>query len=185
MKYPIVIALPFLMLADYYLTLLSTVLKDKKLSKYVIFEEWELNPRFQEAINQKKLINTKHLFSVGLISFLAIFLTELSDLSQEFINFILGVFLIKYSVIIGGHISNIFWSCYAIKRENQIRGQIRYTYEATLFSSMPIYLLPIFPLIVIYIYTRSFFVLGGICGILLLMITFLRFFKMMKKKKKY
>jgi len=175
--------LPFLMLTDYYLTILSVVLKDKKLSKFVVLEEWELNPRFQEAINQKKLVNVTHLLLTVLISFFALCMTEINGLPRGFISFILGALLIKYGVIVGGHISNILWSYYVIRREDQISGQIRYTYEATLFSSMPRYLLPIFPLIIIYIYTRSLFVLGGICGILLLMINLIRFAKMMRKKK--
>jgi hypothetical protein len=184
MKYPVVITLPFLMLTDYYLTLLSKVLKDKKLSKFIILEEWELNPIYQVAINQKRLINIKHLFFTIFLSSLVIYLTEFCNLPQEFIDFLLGMLIIMYSIIIGGHISNILWCCYVIKREDQLSGQIHYTYEATLYSSMPKYLLPVFPLIVIYIYTGNLFVLGGVCGVIVQMISLLRFNKMMKRRKK-
>ncbi len=183
MKYPIVIALPLLMLADYYLTLLGAVLKDKKYSKFVVIEDYELNPRFQEAIKQKKLINIKHFLFTFLLSLLMIGLTEFINMPREVIGFILGIFLIAYGMIVGGHITNILWFWYVIKKEDQIGGQIHYTYEASVFMTMFHYLMPLLLLIIICIYEKSLFVLGGICGVLLLVRAHFRFLKMMKKKK--
>jgi hypothetical protein len=183
MKYPIVIALPLLMLADYYLTLLGAVLKDKKYSKFVIVEEYELNPIFQKAIKQRKLINIKHLLLTISLSVLMIYLMEFSNASHETISFMLGMLLVMYGVIIGVHIANILFFWYVIKKEGQISGQIHYTYEATLLLSMFRNLLVLLPLIIIYSCEKSPFVLGGLCGVIVLEIIHFRFLIMMKKKK--
>jgi hypothetical protein len=183
MKYPIIIALPLLMLADYYLTLLGAVLRDKKYSKFVVIEEYELNPKFQEAIKQRKLINVKHLLFTILLSTLMICLAEFSEAPHEDISFILGMLLVMYSVIIGIHVENILFFWYIIKREGQLSGQIYYTYEATLLLSVFRNLLVLLPLIIIYSCEKSSFVLGGICGVIVLEGIHFCFLAKMKKKK--
>ena len=100
MIYPEVLLLPVLMLADYYLTVLGAVLRDKKYSEHVIVEQYELNPIFQKAINKRQLINIKHLLATITVTGLMIYIAEFSTASHTFVSFILGLLLIFYAIII-------------------------------------------------------------------------------------
>jgi len=181
--YPEVLLLPILMLSDYYLTIFSYVLFNKKYSEYVRFEQYELNPRFQKAINKKEIINVKHLCATLIITGFAIYIAEISPVPHEFVSVILGCLLTIFSVVVGRHIANILLFVYVIKNPNTIKGKIEYTYEATIFISMFYSLIPLIALIIICIYERSLFALGSILGIGSLILAHFRFLKKMKQKK--
>lgn len=47
MKHPEVLILPVLMIADYYLTILGSILYSQGYGKHIRFEHYELNPVWQ------------------------------------------------------------------------------------------------------------------------------------------
>lgn len=183
MRYPEVLALPVLMLMDYYLTILGSVLQKKKHSEFFVFEEYELNPLWQKSINKKKLVNLKHLIITALVSGWLIYIAEYTDISRAFFSIVLGAILIALSIVVGRHITNILIFWYVLKNPNNIQGQIRYSYEAVLFFALYYNLIPLILLIIIAIYDKSLFVLGGICGVILLFISHIRFLFIMRRRK--
>ena len=183
MKYPEVCLIPVLMLADYYLTILGAVLMAKQFSNYVVFEQYELNPRFQKAINNKKLINGKLFLCILMVTACAVYIAEISPFPAELVILMLGYVLTIYSVIVGRHIANIFIYLYFLKRPDNIKGKIEYTHEASLFMSIYYNFIPLIALLVVYIYEKSLFVLGGILGIASMTISHFQFLKKRKEKK--
>ena len=86
MNYPELLLLPILMFADYFLTVVGAVQKEKKYSNHFTVQNYELNPIWQQDIAQKKWLNLRHILFTVLITVLLIFLTEFFSISPPMTN---------------------------------------------------------------------------------------------------
>ena len=107
MKYPEILLLPLLMLADYFLTVTGRVLRDKKYAQHFKFPHYELNPIWQKDIDQIKWLNIRHLLTTLFFTTCLILLFETDICPDMFIRGSLGAVLVFYVVIVSNHLTNI------------------------------------------------------------------------------
>ena len=80
MKHPEIFLLPVFMLADYFLTIYSAVLLDRRYRDFFKINQYELNPLWQKAVASKTWFNPKHLGITALATDLPPFFVPLNKL---------------------------------------------------------------------------------------------------------
>lgn len=170
------------MFADYFLTVVGAILKEKKYDLHFKTKYYELNPVWQKHIEQKKWFNPKHILLTLAISSILIFLTEIGSLPEPFPQVFLGVILSVFAMLIGRHLSNLMIFVYIGRRPDEISGQVTMSHPLILWLSLFQYLVGIIPLVLILVFTRSSFVLGAVIGSVLLILTHLRWLRKYRKK---
>jgi xanthine/uracil permease len=171
MEYPWILLLPILMLLDYFLTIIAASLHEKTLSRHIKIENYELNPKWQKEVNEKKWFNPRHIFSVFIITACLVFLAEFGIAKYAYVIFLMGLLFGSYGAVIGVHLSNILIFLYAKKHPEEVSGTLLFDNKFMLFQSMTVYLVALMPFLLLGITTRSLFVFGAIFGIAFIMIT--------------
>src|SRR5690242_2440703 len=90
MKHPQILLLPLLMFADYFLTVLGAVLRDKGYSNHFKLEHYELNPVWQKSIRQKRWVNPRHILLTLFVSFGFSALLEFGDVPKPMAECLFG-----------------------------------------------------------------------------------------------
>jgi hypothetical protein len=184
MRHPEMLLLPILMLADYFLTLTSEVLKGKKYSDHFKTEHGELNPMWQKDVRQRKWFNPRHILLTLVASSVVAIMVEFSDMPEPLVQGFLGCLLVCYGMIIGRHISNLMIFGYVIRRPGTISGQVTFTYASALFLSFCQFTVVFVPLLLVAALASSPFALGGLLGIVFLLAAHLEWLRKYNRKKK-
>ncbi len=167
MNHPEVLLLPVLMIADYYLTILGAVLREKEYGKHFIIETYEMNPTYRSVIDKKSLFNLKFVAQV-LLNFAILLMCSIFLVSEfEFIYWIvLGFYLTLYSYIIGLHISNILIFRWVADNPDAIEGDVKLSHGYNLRQSLNFNAVLFFPIILILWFSFSYFVLGSLFAVI-------------------
>jgi len=95
------------MLADYLLTVIGTIQKEKKYDDHFKSQYYELNPLWQKQISQRKWFNPRHILLTVSFSAVIAYLIEFGGLPAFLAQGVIGCLFILYGLIIGRHLSNI------------------------------------------------------------------------------
>jgi len=164
----IILIIPLLMILDYYLTLWGALLRMCTFGKHIVIQSYELNPIFQRAINNFKIINMQHLVFVLIVTTLFLIINHLNGLATSFGSALVGYFIITYATINARHCANIFTFWYACKHPESMSGIVMLNDKMSITMSMNTLMLSLFPVASIAIATFSSFAFGGTIGIILL-----------------
>ncbi|HNT55830.1 MAG TPA: hypothetical protein PKG95_14025, partial [Anaerolineaceae bacterium] len=164
MKHPEIFLLPALMLADYFLTVYSAILLERKYQDFFKVDQHELNPAFQNAIANKKWFNTKHLSTTVLFTASFVFLFEIDLLPDVLVEGIMGALLIIYAIVVRRHLINILLARWIIRNPTDVSGAVtmshRYSLNSSLFSGIGDLLLIAF----LVIFNPTPFLVGSLIG---------------------
>ena len=170
MKYPQLILLPLLMLADYFLTVWGAVLKDKGYGKHFKVEHYELNPVWQKSISEKRWVNPRHLLLTLFTSSLLAALLELGGLPDPAVEGMFGCLFVFFGIIVGRHLSNILTFRLFARRPGDISGQLTMAHSLALSTSTFQYLVAAIPVAMVAIFSPTPFSLGGAVGAVLIFV---------------
>ena len=166
MNHPEILLLPILMIADYYLTILGAVLREKAYGKHFVIETYEMNPHYRKDIDSKRLINFRFvgqvLLNTAILFLCSYFLTE----TREFIYWIvLGFYLTLFGYINGLHLSNILSFLYVKNHPSIFDGRVKIAHKYSLNSSIYSNFIPFVPILFILVFSFSYFVLGSLIAV--------------------
>ena len=162
-----ILLLPILMIADYYLTILGAVLREKKYGDYFPVETYELNPGYREEIDDKKLFSARFIGQLALnfgILFLASFF--LRDHLEFLYWIVLGFYLTLFAYINGLHLSNIANFLFIKSNSDEMKGEIRISHRYNLHSALFANFILLAPLVFILIFSYSHFVAGALIAVI-------------------
>ncbi|NNF00411.1 MAG: hypothetical protein HKN25_15440 [Pyrinomonadaceae bacterium] len=164
---PEILLLPILMIADYYLTILGAILREKKYGEYFPIETYEMNPTYQDDIDSKRLFNPRFIgqliLNFGLLFLASLFLTD----ALEFLYWIiLGFYLTLFAYINGLHMSNILSFLFVKSNPNVMKSEIRISHRYNLYSSLFTNSVLLLPVIFILLFSYSHFILGSLIAVL-------------------
>ena len=171
MKHPEIFLIPVFALADYYLTLVGAILREKKFGNHYIREHYELNPVWQNVISEKKWFNPKHLLLTIIEIALIFFVIEFGDMPETLYQVFLGFFFAGYGILIGNHVGNILTYWHVIRRPNEISGQVSETHAFSLSMSAYYLIIVLLPLVMVLIFAPSPFVMGATLNCILMIAT--------------
>jgi hypothetical protein len=183
MKHPEVLSFPFLMLADYYLTLIGAVQQEKKYSEHFKSEQYELNPVWQTAVARRQWFNPKHLVLTVCISSAIIFLVEFGKLPDRIADGAIGCALVLFTMLLARHVNNLVIFRYMIRHPDHITGQVTMRYVMTLWLSLFQYCAATVPLVLIAALSANAFAVGGCIAGLLLLGCHVRWIEMARVRK--
>ncbi len=163
MTHPEILLLPILMIADYYLTILGAVLREKAYGKHFVIETYEMNPQFRKDIDSGRLFNLK-FFGQLILHFAILFIISIfAKGNYEFIYWIaLGFYLTLFAYINGLHLSNIFSFLYVSKNPQAFSGSVKIAHLYNLHSSLYSNFVLLVPLLVFVLFSFSYFVVGAL-----------------------
>ena len=167
MKHPEILLLPLLMFADYFLTVLGSIEREKRHALHFKIEDYELNPLWQKAIRERKWFNLRHTLIVIAATSVLMWAPESGNMPEEFAQVMLGALLVLLSMIVGKHISNILTFRYLVKRPDRASGQVTMSHQLVLRISMYQTLIVLLPILLIAILSRSDYAVGGVFGVTL------------------
>jgi hypothetical protein len=168
MRHPESLLVPAMMLADYYLTVYAAVLRDRGHGLHFRLEHFELNPRWQKAVAQKRWFNPRHLALATGASLLLIGLLEFVPELGRLAGFLLGTLLGAYGLIIARHISNILVFRRLIRHPGEVTGEVAMAPAFAIASSCYQIAGLALPLGMIAVFARSSFALGSLLGAVVL-----------------
>jgi hypothetical protein len=169
MRHPLAIAIPVLLLADYYLTLLGARLRKRAAAAGIEMEEYELNPLWQEDVNRGRAVSPRHLVVVLAGATLAVLIGVTHDLPAWRAECYLGLLLLPLSTIIGKHLSNLLTLGHAVRRPGEVTGDGRLSYRMALRTSQHEMLSIICPVAAVAASPTRPFALGGLLGLVFLL----------------
>lgn len=174
MKHPEIVLLPILMFTDYYLTVTGAILKERKYADHFKTEHYELNPNFQKEIAAIKWFSPRHFLGTLFLTGFVFLIVGFDWLPSYFAEGILGYFLILFATVVGRHIGNILTFIAVDRVPDQLTGQITMTHAFALTLSTVSYFVVLVPLAILALFTRAPYVVGGLLGIVMLILTHLR-----------
>ncbi|MCB1026044.1 MAG: hypothetical protein KDB79_16730, partial [Acidobacteria bacterium] len=125
MNHPEILLLPVLMIADYYLTILGAVFRERGYGKHFKIETYELNPDYRSEVDSKSLLNLKFigqvLFNFGILLASSVFLTGKYEFAYQIV---LGFYLTLFGYINGLHTSNLLTFLFVAKNPGTFEGAI-------------------------------------------------------------
>ncbi len=180
MKYPELLLLPIFMFLDFFLTMACSRLSPRGYGKYFATEHYELNPVWQKAVVRGRWFNWKHTFLTVVISSNLIFLAELVDLPRNCVEGGIGCLLVLFAAVLARHLSNLLIFQHIIRRPDQISGKVEMSHLLTLWISCFHCINFLIPVVLIAIFTRVPFAVGGAFGAFLLLAYHLRWIEKYK-----
>jgi len=176
-----IIILPLFMLADYYLTILGERCS-KEYREHHVLKEYEVNPFWQSEVRKQKWFNPKHLILVLVFTALFYLLFQILEEDYRLVQFLMGMITAPYITVLGRHLSNLMLFLYVRKNPTLLEGRIIIPNRYVLASSRIMVVPNILTYIVIYAFTQSVFVLGGVVGSIILF--FVHYIWALKARKK-
>ena len=165
MRHPEALLIPIFMLFDYYLTIWGAILAEKKYRHHFKIEYYELNPIWQQAIARKRWFNPRHLLMTIVIGGALVYVAEIGP--TTFSQWLLGILLVLYGMIIGKHLSNILLFRYVMKRTESLNGAVTMSHPLILTISIFQTIAFLIPFILLVLFSPSAFIIGGLCGLFL------------------
>jgi hypothetical protein len=169
MRHPEILLLPFLMLADYYLTLVAAIQQAKKYSEHFRNEQYELNPTLQAAVAKRRWFNPKCLLVTAVFSTAVIALVGFVELPPPVAEAIVGCFFVLYAMLIARHVFNLFVFRYVIRHPDHISGQVTMRHAMLLRLSLYQYCVAAVPIVLVAVFSRNSFAIGGCFAAMLLL----------------
>jgi hypothetical protein len=158
-----------LYISDYTLTIWSARLRRRSASEKIVYEgSYELNPVFQREVDALQWISWRFVRALIVSNLLltAIWLLDVQS-SIELRSFALGAFISSELAIHVRHLRNLFLFK-AMIGTDAVRGRIEYS-RTVLLQLSAVELLAFSGLYaVLFLFTRSWFVVGGVLACLLL-----------------
>src|SRR2546426_6653463 len=145
MKHPQIILLPILMLADYFLTVLGAVKKEKGYSNHFKAQHYELNPIWQESISRKRWLNPRHILLTLVVSGGLAGILEVGDFPASLADGLFGCLFVFFGTVIGRHLCNILIFRRFAQRPEEISGQVAMAHSLALAISTYQYLVVAVP----------------------------------------
>ncbi|MEW6359686.1 MAG: hypothetical protein AB1696_25335 [Planctomycetota bacterium] len=184
MRHPEVLLVPVLMLLDYYLTLVGSLMYRKSYGKHIHFETYELNPLWQQAVARTQWFNVRHILMAVLVTGLLLFCFEIgSALSGALEEFVLGVILVGLLLVVGRHVANILIFRYAARHPEHFRGEVFVSHEHVLKMSQYQLLTVWFVLLAVACFAPSPFAWGGVAAVLAAFGVHIRWLRKYRKQK--
>lgn len=178
------------MVSDYALTVVGYRWYQQSYSQFILHENYELNPLWQNAIqksSKKRLFNIKHLFLVGIICFLLLYIWLIvliypQPLTSMILELCLGMLFFVLLLVNLQHIINIIRFRYIHKNPDRslLSGQVRISYTFSLMQSILSGLQVAVLLLICFLLTNSIFIFGGMVGEFVVSI---RFALLMRKSR--
>jgi hypothetical protein len=167
MKHPIVLIIPALMLCEYYLAIIRYILRERNYGNHVKIGPYKLNPAVQSRVNRRrKWFNIRHLILTALVTLFAIFFSEdFVDIPAGVKIGIFGGVVVFFSAVIGMYLSDILIFRYSIKHPDEISGEIQVSSKRVLKSLQYQTIAGLFPFLIVIIFVRTPFTIGGLAGL--------------------
>jgi len=175
---------PAFMLTDYFLTLIGVKQRGKKYGEHFASEHYEMNPLWQKPVAQKKWFNPKHILLATLATLLLVLLMEPSDTPEPLAQGVLGGFLVFFGSLIGRHLCNLLTFRHINRKPNEISGQVTMTHTLVLSLSLYQYIVVLVPMALVAAFSPTPFVIGGLCGVAILLAVHLLWIRKYKKGKR-
>jgi hypothetical protein len=153
--------------SDYALTITCARLYQAGVKEKIAFEgSYEITPYFQKDINSLRLISPRFLAMLLLSGSLLSLVWVLDGQSQvEFYEFVLGAMMLVQLTIHVRHLRNLLLFR-AINYTDAVRGRIEYSRALLLRMSSSECLVFSGLFLVLFAFTQSWFILGGVIGCL-------------------
>lgn len=171
-----------LLCADYFLTVLGAKVRERVYALHFKTEHYELNPTWQKTIARKQWFNPRHILVTLLSTGLLAGLLEWGACPPAFAEGVPGCVFIMFGTIIGRHVNNLLLFRRVARQPPELAGQITLTYALTLSMSLYQTIGIAIPLLLLALFSPTPFVLGGLCGVLALIVTHLRWLWRLRRK---
>lgn len=160
-----ILIIPILMITDHALTIWGAILSRKQYSLHFKTKIYELNPVWQKDVEKLKFFNLRHMVTVVIVTgyFLLIALV-LPDEYNSIFSFALGMITIPFLAIVGRHLSNILLFNFLILNPSEVEGEVVTSKLLTNKTSQYNILSYILLVGILYFFTYSNFILGGVLG---------------------
>ena len=183
MKHPEVLLLPIMMFADYFLTVLGAIKREKGYNQHFKTQHYELNPIFQKHVAEKRWVNPRHAVVAIVASGAMIFLMECGSLPESLASGALGCVLVLYGAVLGRHGSNLLIFAHLSRKPEWVSGTVTMSHEFVLVISLYQILMGVLPIVIIAVFAPSYFACGGVVGILLWMNVHLQWMRKARKRE--
>ena len=156
-----------LYISDYYLTLHCARLYRSGVNQTIVFEgSYELTPYFQKDIDSLKILSPRFVFALLLSAFWLVGIWWIGGQSLSALyKCALGAMILIEATIHIRHVRNLFLFR-AILRGKSVRGSIEYSRPVVLRLSFVELLAFAALFAMLFVFTRSWFVLGGVLACL-------------------
>jgi hypothetical protein len=177
-----ILAIPILMILDYYLTIFGNKLRLEGYSSHFEIDSYELNPLWVTDIAKHKLLNFKHL-SLVFLATLFLYCLNRIEIDSAFYKFLYGALLVNFVLVNSRHISNILLFRYIKNDQGLIKGQVKlsekyvYVQSAIQYSGCATIIVPLALL------SRSLYVYGALSGCLILAAAHMAWYRKKKREK--
>lgn len=165
MKYPAVLLIPVLMLADYFLTVAGAAASRRGYGRTFRLAHYELNPVWQRDIARRRWLNPRHLLLTFLASGLLIALTESEAVPETVIRPLLGALLAVFAALVGRHLGNLLVFHHLIRRPGDVSGAVSLSHGFSLSNSLYQLVAVIVPVLMLAWLSSDPYVLGGAIGL--------------------
>ena len=182
MGHPEFLLVPVLMLADYFLTVLGAIQKERTYDHYFKTEHYELNPVLRESVAKKRWFNPRHLAMTALTLIWLWLITEYLGLAESFLRGVLGCLVVLFGTLVGRHLSNLLIFRRLNRKSDDIEGEIRMSHQLALSMSLYQYFVVVVPVVLLAIFSPTPFVLGALGGVILVLLVHVRWILSSRQK---
>ena len=177
-----ILAIPILMILDYYLTIYGDKLRLEGYSSHFEIDSYELNPLWVKDVAKHKLFNFKHL-SLVFVAALFVYYLNRTELDSALYKILYGALLTNFVLVNSRHISNILLFRCLRNNRGHIKGQVklseRYVYAQSAIQYFGCAII-IAPLALI---SGSLYIYGALIGCLLLTVAQMAWYRKKREKK--
>lgn len=170
MKYPAILLLPVLMLVDYFGTLVGAITIKRGYSDHFGMEHYEMNPVWQESVEEIRWFNPRHLITTAVATISSIALLELADYPTWLAHGLIGALLAMYALLAGRHLSNILTFRYVTRHPDEVSGSVAMAHPMILNLSASQIAPVAIPFALIAALTTNAYVVGSTIGVLALLV---------------
>ncbi len=168
-----ILAIPCLMLLDYYLTLAGKVLRQRSsYDRYFQLGSYELNPVFQQDIDRLRWFSPRHLALVLIVTGVYAWISILTgDPSAEnTYQFAMGLGIIYFSLVASRHIKNLLTLWHFTRENPGASGRVTMSQPLLLQLSQFEWIGMLAVFVAIACWTQSAFILGGCAAVVVLIL---------------
>jgi hypothetical protein len=166
MDYLKILAVPLLMFADYYLTIVAAMLHDRKYGRHIKSGHYELNPIWQTTVSRRRWFSLPHVVLVSMITGAMMYwqykLASTGPLEAGLLDFLLGYLVVLSLTVASRHLSSILSFLYVEQNPESLTGEANMSQELSLKMSQYQVMTVLLPLIPIGIVHPSPFVFGAL-----------------------
>jgi len=183
MKYPALLALPVLMIVDYYATLLGAVWQQRVYGRHFTSQHYELNPVWQDAVAERKWFNPRHLALAILTPAALTALLQIGSFPDLWARGLVGAVLGVYAVLLGRHVGNLMIFRYFENHPEEAAGSVSMAHPLVLAISGAQLAVAVLPLALIAVLTANPYATGGALGALVLALVHLGWLRRAKSRQ--